>query len=239
MYRQLVGSLIYLTLTHPDLAYAVVVASRYMQNPKKPHLESVRRILRYLKGTTVYGILYRKGERCQVTGYCDADYAGDCDTRRSTTGYIFSLGSGAVSWCSKRQATVSLSTTEAEYRAAAMAAQESTWLMQLLKDLHQPIEQVILHCDNRSAVCLAENPMFHARTKHIEVHYHFLREKVLQGEIYMKLTPTEDQIADIFTKGFNTKKFEDIRTQLGIVSRSTILNKLVLRGSNEATDLGF
>ncbi|XP_039142881.1 uncharacterized mitochondrial protein AtMg00810-like [Dioscorea cayenensis subsp. rotundata] len=237
MYRQLVGSLIYLTLTRPDLAYAVGVASRYMQNPKKPHLEAVRRILRYLKGTTDYGILYRKGEGCQVTGYCDADYAGDCDTRRSTTGYIFSLGSGAVSWCSKRQPTVSLSTTEAEYRAAAMAAQESTWLMQLLRDLHQPIEQVILHCDNRSAVCLAENPMFHARTKHIEVHYHFLREKVLQGEIHMKLTPTEEQVADIFTKSLSTKKFEDLRAQLGILKKASIQEKSVLRGSDKEAAL--
>ncbi|XP_039129073.1 secreted RxLR effector protein 161-like [Dioscorea cayenensis subsp. rotundata] len=181
MYRQLVGILIYLTLTRPDLVYAFGVASRYMQNPKKAHLEAAWPILRYLKGTTDYDILYRKGEGCQVTGYCDADYAGDCDSRRSTTGYIFSLGSGVVSWCSKRQTTVSLSTTEVKYRAAAMAAQKSTWLMQLLRDLHQPIEQVILLCDNRSAVCLTENPMFHARTKHIEVHYHFLREKVLQG----------------------------------------------------------
>ncbi|XP_039128972.1 uncharacterized mitochondrial protein AtMg00810-like [Dioscorea cayenensis subsp. rotundata] len=204
MYRQLVGSLIYLTLTRPDLAYAVGVASR---------------------------------EGCQVTGYCDADYAGDCDTRRSTTGYIFSLGSGAVSWCSKRQPTVSLSTTEAEYRAAAMAAQESTWLMQLLKDLHQPIEQVMLHCDNMSAVCVAENPMYHARTKHIEVHYHFLREKVLQGEIHMKLTPTEEQVADIFTKGLSTKKFEDLRAQLGILKKASMQEKTMLKGSDKEQHL--
>ncbi|XP_057540751.1 uncharacterized mitochondrial protein AtMg00810-like [Amaranthus tricolor] len=181
MYRQLVGSLLNLTLTRPDIAYAVGVVSRHMQNPKKPHLEAVKRILRYVKGTLDYGILYQKGGECQVVGYCDADYAGDYDTRRSTIGFVFSIGSEAVSWCSKRQPTVSLSTTEAEYRATTMAAQESTWMTHLLKDLHQPAGQVTLHCDNRSAVCLAENPVFHARTKHIEVHYHFIREKVLQG----------------------------------------------------------
>ena len=122
MYRQLVGSLLYLTLTRPDISYAVGVMSRYMQNPKKPHLEAVRRILRHVKGTIDYGLLYKKGEDYKLVGYCDADYVGDHDTRRSTTGYVFMLGSRAISWCSKRQPTVSLSTTEAEYRAAAMTA---------------------------------------------------------------------------------------------------------------------
>jgi hypothetical protein len=220
MYRQLVGSLIYLTLTRPDISYAVSVMSRYMQNPKKPHLEAVRRILRYVKSTIDYGLLYKKGEDCKLVGYCDADYAGDHDTRRSTTGYVFKLGSGTISWCSKRQPTVSLSTTEAEYRAAAMATQESTWLMQLMRDLHQPIDYAVsLHCDNQSAIRLAENPEFHARTKHVEVHYHFVREKVLEGKIKMYQTKTENQVADIFTKGLNTAKFRDFRKQLGMVSK--------------------
>lgn len=105
------------------------------------------------------------------------------------------------------------------YRAAATAAQENTWLTQLLKDLRQSIDQVTLHCDNRSAICLADNPVFHARTKHIEVHYHFIREKVLQDEIHMELTPTEEQVANIFTKGLNTKKFEDMHAQIGMISR--------------------
>ncbi|KAM6546425.1 hypothetical protein CsatB_027161 [Cannabis sativa] len=180
MYRQLVGSLIYLTLTRPDIFYAVGVVSRYMQQPKKPHLEVVRRILRYVKDTINYGLCYKKGDEVKIVGYCDVDYAGDHDTRRSTTGYVFKIGSRVVSWCSKRQPTVSLSTTEAEYRAAAMAAQESTWLMQLMKDLHKsPDFAVPLYCDNQSVIRLAENPVFHARTKHVEVHYDFLREKVL------------------------------------------------------------
>ncbi|KAE8670896.1 Detected protein of unknown function [Hibiscus syriacus] len=187
MYRQLVGSLIYLTLTQPDISYAVGVMSRYMQNPKKPHLESFRRILRYVKSTIDYGILYKKGRNCKLVGYCDADYAGDHDTHRSSTGYIFTLGSGTISWCSKRQPTVSLSTTEAEYRAAAMVAQESTWLIQLMNDLYRPIDYaVLLYCEHQSAIRLAENLVFHARTKHVEVYYHFVREKVLQEEIEMR-----------------------------------------------------
>ncbi|KAK3008223.1 hypothetical protein RJ639_015041 [Escallonia herrerae] len=128
-----------------------------------PRTWYVRGILRYVKGTLDYGIIYKKGGDCKLVGFCDADYAGDHDTQRSTTGYIFTLGSGIVSWCSKRQPTVSLSTTEAEYRAAAMAAQESTWILQLLEDLHQPIEYPIsLYCDNLLAIHLAENPVFHS-----------------------------------------------------------------------------
>ncbi|KAM1630317.1 hypothetical protein ACFX2K_018465 [Malus domestica] len=220
MYRQLVGSLIYLTLTRPDISYAVGVMSRYMQNPKKPHLEAVRRILRYVKSTIDYGLLYKKGEDCKLVGYCDADYAGDHDTRRSTTGYVFKLGSETISWCSKRQPTVSLSTTEAEYRAAAMAAQENAWLVQLMSDLHQPVDySVPLYCDNQSAIRLAENPVFHARTKHVEVHYHFIREKVLQEDIEMRQINTDDQIADLFTKGLITGKFEKFRRQLSMEKR--------------------
>ncbi|KAF7823801.1 Retrovirus-related Pol polyprotein from transposon RE1 [Senna tora] len=143
MYRQLVGSLIYLTQTRPDLSFVVGLMSRYMQSPKKHHLEAVRRILRYVKSTIDYGLLYKKWGDCKLVGYCDADYAGDHDTRRSTTGYVFKLGDGAISWCSKRQPTVSLSTTEAEYRAATVAAQESTWLVQLMKDLHQPVDYAV------------------------------------------------------------------------------------------------
>lgn len=223
MYRQLVGSLIYLTLARPDITYAVGIASRYMEKPKKLHLELVRRILRYVKGTIDFGLFYRKNRDFQIIGYCDADYAGCRDTRRSTTGYVFNLGSAAVSWCSKRQPTVSLSTAEAEYRAAAMAAQENTWLVQLMEDLHQPTSRATkLYCDNQSAIRIAENPVFHARTKHVEVHYHFLREKVLRGEIEMEHMNTEKQVADMFTKGLNISKFEEFRACLGIVSKQNL-----------------
>ncbi|XP_071717990.1 secreted RxLR effector protein 161-like [Rutidosis leptorrhynchoides] len=193
--------------------------SRYMQSPKKTHLEVVRRILRYVKGTLSFGLTFKKGEGCRLTGYCDADYAGDHDTRRSTTGYVFMLGSGAVSWCSKRQATVSLSTTEAEYRAAAMAAQECTWIVQLLTELGQAIEVeggVVMYCDNMSSIRLAENPIFHARTKHVEVHYHFIREKVLMGEIRLAHVGTNDQFADVFTKSLAGNKFEYFCDKLGM-----------------------
>ncbi|GKA56164.1 indole-3-acetic acid-amido synthetase GH3.17 [Tanacetum coccineum] len=179
MYRQLVGCLIYLTITRPDISFAVGVMSRYMQNPKKSHLEVVITI-------------------------CAA-------------GYVCLLGSGAISWCSKRQPTVSLSTTEAEYRAAAMTAQEITWIMLLLKELHQPTNySVPLYCDNLSAIRLAENLVFHARTKHVEVYHHFIREKVLQGEINLKHVGTDGQVADLFTKGITANKLENFNQQLGM-----------------------
>ncbi|XP_047259222.1 secreted RxLR effector protein 161-like [Capsicum annuum] len=218
MYRQLVGSLIYLTQTRPDISFAVDVTSRYMHNPKKHHMEAVWRILRYVKSTIDSGLLYKKVEECELVGYCDSDYGGDHDTRHSTTGFVFKLGAGAISWCSKRQPTVSMSTTQAEYRVAAVAAQESTWLMQLMKDLQQPVRHVVpLYCDNQSTICLAENPIFQARTKHVEIHYHFIREKVLQGEIDLKHIKTEQQIADVFTKCLSVNKFESLCQQLGMV----------------------
>ena len=159
MYRQLVGSLIYLTLTRPNISYAVGVMSHYMQNPKKPDLEAVQQILRYVKSTIDYGLLYKKGEDCKLVGYCDVDYAREQDTRRSTTGYVFKLGFRTISWCSKRQLMVSLSTTKAEYRAVAMVTQESRWLIQLMNNLYQPVDYVIpLYCDNQLAICLAEKP---------------------------------------------------------------------------------
>ena len=136
---------------------------------------------------------------------------------------MFKLGSGAASWCSKRQPTVSLSSTKVEYRASAMATHECAWLTQPLKDLHQLVDYgVKLSCDNQSAIRLAENPVFHARTKHVEVHYHFVQEKVLRGEIQLEQVKTDDQVADIFTKGLGGQKFEKFRKQLDMTSRLTL-----------------
>jgi len=148
-YRQLVGSLIYLTITRPNISYAIGVLSRYIQSPKKPHLDATRRIFRYVKGTIDYGLLYKRSKDCKLVGYYDADNAGDHEAWGSTTGYVFKFCSGTISWCSKRQPTVSLSTTQAEYRATARAAQKSTRLKLLMEDSHQKIDYPIsLHCDN-------------------------------------------------------------------------------------------
>ena len=209
MFRRIVGSLIYMTITRPDLSYAVGLVSQFMQVPRKPHLDAVRRILRYVKSTLHYGLFYEAGTDVQVFGYTDADWAGSMSDRRSTSGYMFSLGSAAVTWSSKKQSTVALSSTEAEYRGAAVAACEVVWLQKLLADLDVQVEgPVVIYCDNMSSIQLARNPVFHARTKHIEVHYHFVREKVLAGEIDLVYVSTQDQIADIFTKELGTEKLQ-------------------------------
>jgi hypothetical protein len=229
MYRRIVGSLIYMTITRPDLSYAVGVVSQFMQTPRKPHLDAVRRILRYIKHTLQCGIFYEAKSQLQVHGYTDADWAGNVSDRRSTSGFMFSFGSGAVSWSSKKQPTVALSSTEAEYRGAAIAACEVVWLQKLLSDLGQSVDApVVIYCDNISSILLANNPVYHARTKHIEVHYHFIREKVLTKEFDLIHVSTEDQVGDIFTKALGTDKLKKFRKMLGVLEVD-----LSLRGSVE------
>jgi hypothetical protein len=218
VYRSMVGSLIYLTITRPDLSYAVGLVSQFMQQPTKPHLECIRRILRYVKATLNYGLFYKADLDIELEGYTDADWAGNQTDRRSTSGYMFTLGSAAISWSSKKQATVALSSTEAEYRGAAIATCEEVWIRRLLADLGEYIDGVVtIWCDNMSSIQLAKNPVFHARTKHIEVHYHFLREKVIDGEVDLQYVNTNEQVADIFTKGLSIEKHAQFRDMLGVL----------------------
>ncbi len=173
-----------MTITRPDLSYAVGVVSQFMQTPRKPHLDAVRRILRYIKHTLQCGIFYETKSQLQVHGYTDVDWAGNVLDRRSTNGFMFSFGSGVISWSNKKQPTVALSSIEAEYRGAAIAACEVVWLQKLFSDLGQSVDaHVVIYCDNISSILLANNSVYHARTKHIEVHYHFIREKVLTKEL--------------------------------------------------------
>lgn len=217
-YRSMVGSLIYLTLTRPDISFAVGVLSRFMQDPRKQHMIAMKRVLRYIRATVEKGVGFKRESGPKLMGFCDADYAGDLNERRSTTGYVFMFGSCPVSWSSKRQSTVSLSTTEAEYRAGSSAAQECIWLVRLLKDLNQKMDYPIqLLCDNQSAIKLAENPVFHARTKHIEVDHHFIREKVLKGDIDLQWIDTRDQVADVFTKSLSGARLAEFCRKLKLM----------------------
>ena len=180
-----------------------------------------------------YGIVYKSNTPIQLEGYTDADWAGYKADRRSTSGFVFSLGSGAISWSSKKQPTVALSSTEAEYRGAAVAACEAVWLKRILKDLGVPITAPIrIHCDNMSSIHLARNPVFHARTKHIEVHYHFIRERVQAGEIDLQHVSTNLQVADIFTKALGIDKLGQFTLGLGLTSSALPS----LRGSNTTHD---
>lgn len=217
-YRSITGALQYATLTRPDISYSVQQACLFMHDPRAPHLAHVKRILRYLKGTLDHGLLINSSSPTSLTVYSDADWAGCPDTRRSTSGFCVYLGDNLVSWCSKRQVTVSRSSAEAEYRSVAHAVAEAVWLRQLLVELHQPIERAtIVYCDNISAVYMASNPVQHRRTKHIEIDIHFVREKVALGEVRVLHVPTTAQFADIFTKGLPTASFTDIRSSLNIV----------------------
>ncbi|CAL9029386.1 unnamed protein product [Prunus brigantina] len=177
LYRKIVGSLLYLTTTRPDLMYAASLLSRFMTSPTKKHMGVARRVLRYVQGTLNYGIEYVKNKSAILIGFCDADWAGSEDDSRSTSGYAFSFGSGAFSWASVKQNTVALSTAEAEYVSAAEATAQAIWLRFVLDDFGElQTEATPLFCDNMSTISMAKNPVFHQRTRHINMRYHFIRE---------------------------------------------------------------
>jgi hypothetical protein len=203
-YRQLVGSLMHLSVTvRPDITFAVGVLARSMAEPTMVHWQAAKGVLRYLSGTASLGITFggsSSGPDLRLQGYCDADYAGDTDTRKSTTGYVFILNSGAVSWQSKRQPTVAVSTTEAEYMAAAAAIKEALWLRKVLSDLQLDSGTLSIFADNQSAIKLLRNPIISGRAKHIDVLHHFARERVLRKEVSVTYISTDSMLADVLTK---------------------------------------
>jgi transposase InsO family protein len=199
-YRKLIGKLLWLSIsTRPDIAYAVGALSKFLSAPTTDHWRAAKDVLRYLAGTVEYGIVFG-GSDLSLHGYCDADYAGDIDSRKSTSGYAFLLNGGVLSWSSKRQATVAVSTTEAEYIAAAHAIKEANWLRTLLCELGLPHLGIPLNVDNQSAIALLKNPIISPRSKHIDIVYHFAREHVSRKEIVISYISTDKMIADIFTK---------------------------------------
>ncbi|XP_021996059.1 uncharacterized mitochondrial protein AtMg00810-like [Helianthus annuus] len=212
LYRSLVGALQYLTITRPDLSYAVNQASQHLQSPTQSHFQSVKRILRYVKGTIHFGLHFSKPVTTTLLGYSDADWARCIKTRRSTYGYSIYLGNNLVSWSAKKQPTVSRSSCESEYRAMANTAAEIIWLTHLLRDLHAlPSVRPTLLCDNKSAIFLSQNPVSHKRAKHIDIDYHFVRELVSSGRLHTKFVPSNLQVADIFTKSLpRPLKFRDM-----------------------------
>ena len=217
-YRQAVGGLLYvMVMSRPDIAYAVGQVAKYCQNPGPAHWNAVKRILSYLAGTANYGLCYNSDEKNTAIGYTDADNAGDTKTRRSISGFVFLLHGGPVSWASRQQSCTSLSTTEAEFVAASEASKEAVWLIHLLEEIKEERKiQLPLRCDNQSAIRLVCNPEFHQRTKHIDVKYHFIREQQEAGKIMIKYVPTQDQLADIFTKPLAGPSFSDLRERIGI-----------------------
>jgi hypothetical protein len=199
-YSSAVGSIMYaMVCTRPDISQAVSVVSRFMANPGKVHWQAVKWILCYLRGTTDVGLVYHRGSgiSSSVIGYVHLDYASDLDKRRSLTGFVFTLSGCAISWKATLQSTVALSTTEAENMAVAEAVKEAIWLRGLISDLGLQQDETIVFCDSQSTIHLTKNQMYHERTKHIDVRYHFLREVMTQGDITVKKIATTENPADM------------------------------------------
>jgi hypothetical protein len=188
-----------------------------MHAPRTTHLNLVKRIIRYIKGTLDFGTHISPSSTSSLVAYSDADWAGCPDTRRSTSGFCVFLGDNLISWSSKRQLTVSRSSAEAEYRAVAHVVAESCWIRNLLQELHCPLHRsTVVYCDNVSAVYLSVNPVQHRRTKHIEIDIHFVRDKVQVGDVRVLHIPTASQYADIFTKGLPSAPFVEFRSSLTV-----------------------
>ncbi|KAL0641684.1 hypothetical protein Bca4012_102622 [Brassica carinata] len=218
LYRKLVGKLIYLTITRPDICFAVNQVSQHMQLPKEHHWRMVERLLMYLNGSPDQGVWMGCNGSTEVVGYCDADWAGDRADRRSTTGYCTFIGGNLVTWKSKKQKVVSCSSAEAEYRAMLKLTNELVWIKGILK--HLEIAQdtpMTMHCDNQAAIHIASNSVFHERTKHIEVDCHKVRQMIVLGVILPCYTRSEDQLADVFTKAARQKTMESIHIRLGLI----------------------
>ncbi|GAB2285852.1 hypothetical protein Dimus_039724 [Dionaea muscipula] len=222
LYRSLVGSLRYINCTRPDILFAVGLVCRYMESPTVEHLLASKRILRYLKGTISFGIWYASTDLgLELKGFSDSDWGNDMDSRRSTTGFLFCLGSTPFTWVSKLQPIVTLSSSEAEYVAIAAAVSHCIWLRQLLEEMHLLHDQpTIIGIDNQSTIAIAKNPVYHDRSKHIDVCFHFLRDLVANGVVKLVHVKTQDQLADVLTKPLPLRAFIRMRSLLGVVDSS-------------------
>ncbi|KAL5724899.1 hypothetical protein ACHQM5_008106 [Ranunculus cassubicifolius] len=222
IYRRLIGRLLYLTVMRPDINFAVHHLSQFMHSPRTIHMDAANRVLRYLKGSINKGILLSSSSSLHVTGFCDSDWASCPVTRRSTSGYSTFLGSSPISWKTKKQPTISRSSAEAEYRSMATLTCELQWLKFLLADLgitHNA--PMTMFCDNQAALHISQNPVFHERTKHIELDCHVVREKIQEKLLTPRYIPSSSQIADIFTKPISKDSFLNLVRKLGVLDIHT------------------
>ncbi|MCO5575387.1 hypothetical protein L7F22_029187 [Adiantum nelumboides] len=216
LYVSACGSLMYaMVATRPDIAHAMGVASRFMSNPGKQHRDAVKSILRYLSGIANRQLCYGGGE-LSIKGYVDSDYAGCVDSRKSTTGWIYTFVGSVISWRSVLQDCTSISTIEAKYVALSEACKEAIWLARLVKGLGLEQCLPVLHFDSQSAIALAKNPVVHSRTKHIDVRYHFRRECLANMNLDLVKIPTSENTADVLTKSLSSHQFQHCRQLMGI-----------------------
>ncbi|XP_031264308.1 secreted RxLR effector protein 161-like [Pistacia vera] len=209
-YYNAIGSVMYSMIsTRPDLAYAISLLSRFMSNPGNEHWNALKWLIRYINGTVQIGLIFCKTyASLDLVGYVDADFAGDRDSRKSITAYYFTLGGNCVSWKAQLQPLVALSTTEAEYVTVSNAFKEATWLQGILKEADLLNGTATVYSDSQSAIHLSRNPVYHERTKHVDVRHHFVRDLIAKGEIKLLKVPTEDNPADMGTKVVTTAKFK-------------------------------
>jgi hypothetical protein len=216
----------YLVNTRPDICFAVNTLSQFMVEPRQEHWVAAKHVLRYLRGTMEYGLRYLGDGEVKLQGYSDSDWAGSATDRKSTSGCCFSLGSTMISWFNRKQTSVALSSAEAEYMAASTASCEAIWLHKLLAGLFdQELDPTVIYCDNQSCIKLSENPVFHDRSKHIEIRYHFIRDRVQKGAVKLQYIPTDQQVVDILTKPLAKGKFEAFRDRLGLVQNSFLAKR--------------
>ena len=217
-YSSAVGSLMYaMVCTRPDIAHAVGVVSRFLSNPGKEHWEAVKWILRYLKGTSDLCLCFG-GSKPVLEGFTDSDMAGDLDDRKSTSGFLFTFAGGAVSWQSRLQKCVALSTTEAEYIAATEAGKEMLWMQRFLQELGLKQDEFVVHCDSQSALDLSKNATYHSRTKHIDIRYHWIREVMEKQLMKLKKIHTDKNPSDMMTKVVTREKLELCKELAGMDS---------------------
>jgi hypothetical protein len=217
LFRSMIGSVLYLFASRPDIMLSVCMYARFQANPKECHLMAVKRIFRYLVHTPNLGLWYPKGSTFDLLGYSDSDYAGCKVDQKSSTGTCQFLGRSLVSWSSKKQNSFALSTAEAEYVAASACCAQLLWVKQTLSDYGCKFSKIPLLCDNESAIKLANNLVQHSRTNHIDIRHHFLRDHKAKGDISLRHVSTERQLADIFTKPLDEQRFCALRSELNIL----------------------